>query len=30
MEANSKAKPNRRKVATSVLRNSQLPGIERP
>jgi DNA-binding transcriptional MerR regulator len=30
MEANSKAKPNRRKVATSVARNSQLPGIEHP
>jgi DNA-binding transcriptional MerR regulator len=30
MEANSKAKPNRRKVATNVARNGQLPGIEHP
>jgi DNA-binding transcriptional MerR regulator len=30
MEANSKAKPNRRKVTTSVARNGQLPGIEHP
>jgi DNA-binding transcriptional MerR regulator len=30
MEANSKAKPKRPKVATSVVRNGQLPGIEHP
>ena len=30
MEANSKAKPNRRKTAASVVRNGQLPGIEHP
>ncbi|HUN57674.1 MAG TPA: MerR family transcriptional regulator [Candidatus Binataceae bacterium] len=30
MEANSKAKPNRRKVAASPARNGQLPGVERP
>jgi DNA-binding transcriptional MerR regulator len=30
MEANSKAKPNRRKVAVSAARNGELPGIEHP